>query len=84
MAAKLANFWPANAQAASANIRLRWNYRPDSDLYVIYTPQDRVGLAQAPPGVTRFRVTFTKPGYYPYICALHDVLGMKGVVRVIP
>jgi hypothetical protein len=27
----------ANAQAASANLRLRWNYRPDSDLYVIYT-----------------------------------------------
>ena len=27
----------ANIQAASANIRLRWNYRPDSDLYVIYT-----------------------------------------------
>ena len=27
----------ANLQAASANIRLRWNYRPDSDLYVIYT-----------------------------------------------
>jgi hypothetical protein len=27
----------ANAQAASANVRLRWNYRPDSDLYVIYT-----------------------------------------------
>jgi hypothetical protein len=27
----------ANAQAVSANIRLRWNYRPDSDLYVIYT-----------------------------------------------
>jgi hypothetical protein len=27
----------ANAQAASANFRLRWNYRPDSDLYVIYT-----------------------------------------------
>lgn len=27
----------ADAQAASANIRLRWNYRPDSDLYVIYT-----------------------------------------------
>jgi hypothetical protein len=24
-------------QGASANIRLRWNYRPDSDLYVIYT-----------------------------------------------
>jgi len=27
----------SNTQAASANIRLRWNYRPDSDLYVIYT-----------------------------------------------
>ena len=27
----------ANAQGASANIRLRWNYRPDSDLYVVYT-----------------------------------------------
>jgi hypothetical protein len=27
----------ANPQAASANIRLRWNYRPDSDLFVIYT-----------------------------------------------
>jgi hypothetical protein len=27
----------ANTHAASANIRLRWNYRPDSDLYVIYT-----------------------------------------------
>lgn len=27
----------ANTQAASANVRLRWNYRPDSDLYVIYT-----------------------------------------------
>ncbi len=26
----------ANTQAATANIRLRWNYRPDSDLYVIY------------------------------------------------
>jgi hypothetical protein len=27
----------ANTQAASTNIRLRWNFRPDSDLYVIYT-----------------------------------------------
>ena len=27
----------ANAQPASANIRLRWNYRPDSDLFFIYT-----------------------------------------------
>jgi hypothetical protein len=27
----------AYTKAVSANIRLRWNYRPDSDLYVIYT-----------------------------------------------
>src|SRR5215467_2570225 len=47
-------------------------------------PQDRVGLAQATPGVTRFRVTFSKPGIYPYICALHDGLGMKGKVIVLP
>ena len=28
---------PANTQAVNANIRLRWNCRPASDLYVIYT-----------------------------------------------
>ncbi len=26
----------SNTQAVSANLRLRYNYRPDSDLYVIY------------------------------------------------
>ena len=31
----------ANTQAASANIRLRWNYRPDSDLFVVYTAGQR-------------------------------------------
>ena len=31
----------ANTQAVSANVRLRWNYRPDSDLYVIYTAGQR-------------------------------------------
>jgi plastocyanin len=52
--------------------------------FIQAAPQDRTGLAQAPPGVTRFRVTFSKPGTYPYICALHDVLGMKGKVIVLP
>jgi plastocyanin len=44
--------------------------------------QDRTGLAQSPLGVTRFRITFTKPGTFNYICALHDDLGMVGRVIV--
>jgi len=45
-------------------------------------PQDRANLAQSSPGVTRFRVTFTSPGTFNYICAVHDHLGMKGTVIV--
>ena len=47
-------------------------------------PQDRANLAQSNPGVTRFRVTFTSPGTFNYICAVHDQLGMKGTVIVQP
>jgi len=53
----------ASTQAASANIRLRWNYRPDSDLYVIYTAGQRfASLAAANPMQLmehRFAVKFT-------------------------
>ena len=52
--------------------------------FVIAAPQERIGLPQAPIGTTRFRITFTKPGAYPFICALHDDLGMKGKVIVLP
>jgi plastocyanin len=45
-------------------------------------PQDRPGLPETALGVTRFRVTFTTPGTYKYICALHDNLGMVGTVIV--
>jgi plastocyanin len=45
-------------------------------------PQDRPSLTQSPPGVTRFRVTFTSPGTFDYICAIHDELGMKGRIIV--
>jgi plastocyanin len=45
-------------------------------------PQDRPNLAQSSPGVTRFRVTFTSPGRFDYICAVHDQLGMTGRVIV--
>jgi plastocyanin len=44
--------------------------------------QDQTGLPQTPLGVTRFRVTFTGPGIFNYICALHDDLGMTGKVIV--
>ena len=44
--------------------------------------QDRTGLPETPLGETRFRVTFTVPGAYKYICSLHDNLGMMGTVIV--
>ena len=53
----------ANTQAASANIRLRWNYRPDSDFYVIYTAGQRFAslVATNPPQFyeNRFSIKFT-------------------------
>jgi plastocyanin len=33
---------------------------------------------------TTFQVTFSAPGTYPYICALHDTLGMTGTIQVVP
>ena len=52
--------------------------------FIVAAPQERLGLPQAPLGVTRFRVTFPNAGTYPYICALHEILGMKGQVVVSP
>jgi len=52
--------------------------------FIIAAPQERLGLPQAPIGVTRFRVTFPAAGTFPYICALHDNLGMRGTVIVRP
>ena len=53
----------SNTQAASANIRLRWNYRPDSDLFVIYTAgQQFASLVAANPAQftqNRFAVKYT-------------------------
>jgi plastocyanin len=47
-------------------------------------PQDQSGVPQSPPGYTVFRITFTHPGTYDYICSLHDDLGMVGKVVVLP
>jgi plastocyanin len=52
--------------------------------FIVAAPQERLGLPQAPLGVTRFRVTFPNAGTFPYICALHDDLGMTGQVTVSP
>jgi plastocyanin len=50
---------------------------------VIGSPnQEAVLTPETPLDFTRFRVTFTAPGTFNYICALHDDLGMKGTVIV--
>ena len=36
----------AHTQAASANVLLRWHYRPDSDLFLIYTAGPRFASVQ--------------------------------------
>jgi plastocyanin len=64
---------PADPRPPSTNV---------SSGFLSPAPQDRANLAQSPPGVTRFRVTFTSPGTFNYICAVHDQLGMKGTVIV--
>jgi plastocyanin len=46
------------------------------------SPEDAAGRGQAPPGTTRFRVTFNISGTFPYHCALHDIDGMVGKVVV--
>jgi len=52
--------------------------------FIVSAPQERIGLPQAPLGTTRFRITFTTTGVYPYICALHDNLGMTARIIVLP
>ena len=51
---------------------------------MVAAPQNQMGVAQSPPGVTVFRITFKKPGTYDYNCELHDNLGMVGKVIVRP
>jgi plastocyanin len=85
---------PANQIPPSANVTVdadgaRHAYiSSTSDVvhsgFITEAPQDRTGLAQAPLSATRFRVTFSQPGVYHYICVLHDELGMVGQVIVLP
>jgi len=50
--------------------------------FLMATLQDQTGNKQTPIGFTRFRITFQSPGVFPYICGLHDILGMTGTVTV--
>lgn len=85
---------PANPMPPSSNVNVDTdgarhaviNSTADSvhSGFIEASGHERRGVAQAPLGVTRFRVTFTNPGIFPYICALHDQLGMKGEVIVLP
>ena len=85
---------PANFMPPSANVTLdadgarhaTINSPSDSvnSGLIVASLHERTNVAQAALGVTRFRVTFTHAGVYPYICAIHDNLGMKGEVVVLP
>jgi plastocyanin len=46
------------------------------------SPEDAIGRAQAPLGITRMRITFNTTGTFFYHCALHDLDGMNGNVVV--
>jgi plastocyanin len=84
---------PANPMPPSANVTMD----PDGALhatvssptdsvhsgFIAAAPQDQIGLPQPLPGITRFRVTFTRPGTFQYKCVLHDGLGMLGKVTVL-
>jgi plastocyanin len=50
--------------------------------FLVAAPVDQGGVTVANPGPTVLRITFTHPGTYDYICALHDNLGMVGKVIV--
>jgi plastocyanin len=85
---------PANPMPPSANVTVDADGARHATITSVFdsvhsgfisaAPQDQIGLPQTPIGVTRFRITFTKAGAYPYICALHDDLGMVGKVIVLP
>jgi plastocyanin len=83
---------PFDPRPASANVSLGSDGAREATIastsdnvnsgFLSPSPQDRANLAQSNPGVTRFRITFTVPGTFNYICAVHDQLGMAGTVVV--
>ncbi len=84
---------PANPQPPSGNVTLDADgalhaviSSPTDSVhsgFIMAAPQEQIGLAQQPITVTRFRVTFTSTGTFPFICVLHDNLGMMGKIIVV-
>jgi hypothetical protein len=67
----------AHTQAASANVLLRWQYRPDSDLYLVYTAGPRFASIQGNSTAinqNEFLVQFT----YSFNPCFHCSLGSSG------
>jgi plastocyanin len=68
--------------------RHAWLTQPGDSTHsgFIAAPPEEVPNSPTPPlapfNVSRFRVTFKGPGTYPFICALHDGLGMVGQIIV--
>ena len=75
----------ANGTSYGVAFPIAGNFKTDRvhSGFISAAPQDRIGLPQPGLGPTRFRVTFTTPGVYNYICSLHDDLGMRGQVVVV-
>jgi plastocyanin len=42
------------------------------------------GFLGGPSPVNTYTLRFTKPGTYEYVCLLHDEMGMKGTITVLP
>jgi plastocyanin len=57
---------------------------PTYDGTGVYNSGYMPGTQDPAPGPRTYRLTFTKPGTYEYICVLHDEMGMNGRITVLP
>ena len=79
---------PSSNVTTDADGALHGTIKSASDIvhsgFIVAALQEQTGQRQQPLSVTRFRVTFTTPGTYRYMCVLHGSLGMMGKVVVLP
>jgi len=72
----------ANTQDAGANIRLRWNYRPDNDLYIVYTSGQRFASLVAAMRSCRIDSRILQPR--PASCRVHPTVVKSFPTGVVP